>query len=52
MSQKLGLQGLLPFYVEMVGRFVEQIEVGLRQPQKQHGKTGLLPSRQVATGCS
>ena len=42
------LQCFLSLDVQMVGRLIEQIEVGLGQPQQQHAEAGLLPAGKLA----
>ncbi len=50
LGQKFALQRLLSFNIQVVGGFVEQVEVGLLQAEEQHGEAGLLAARQGGEG--
>ena len=50
MGDQLGLQGFLAVDIQMVGRFVQKVEVGVGQPEDQHGQPRPLSARKRADG--
>ena len=52
MRQQFVLQRLLPFDIQMVGGFIEQIEVRLSEQQQQQAETRLLPTGKPADGAA
>src|SRR6267154_5700091 len=48
MVHQFALQSFLPLDIQMVGRLIEKIEVGLGQPQQQHAETRLLSAGKLA----